>query len=346
VAARAMADDAAWERQTSRLLQLGRETGTLAVVPNAVATRLMFELLSGRLPAALELADELRVATATSSARASLDPALWLAAWRGRADEALALAESRRPDALRRGNGQWLNLAGWLCAMVLNGVGRYEEAMACAERTSGHPHDVGFAFWTLPERVEAAVRSGDVELARRPAAQLTEIAAASGTDWALGLAARCEALLKAGPDAEPQYREAIARLSKTRIRSALARTHLVYGEWLRRQQRRVDAREQLRAAHDMLTAMGADAFADRARRELLATGETVRRRSPDALDDLTPQEAEIAQLAASGQTNREIGTQLFLSPRTVEWHLRKVFGKLGVSSRKELTGVLAGATGR
>jgi DNA-binding CsgD family transcriptional regulator len=343
VAARARADDAAWERQSARLLQLGRERGVLATVPGALGTRLMFELLSGQLSIALELADELRVATARAGARASMDPDLWLAAWRGRADEALALTTSRRPDAIRRGNGQWLNLADWLCAMLFNGAGRYDDALTCADRSPGHPYDIGFAFWRLPELVEAAVRSGDVARARPPAAELSMLAAASGTDWALGLAARGQALVDPGDGAEARYREAIARLGRTRMRSALARTHLVYGEWLRRHGRRVDAREQLGAAHDMLAAMGADAFADRARRELVATGATVRRRTTDALDDLTPQEAEIARLAASGQTNREIGTQLFLSPRTVEWHLRKVFSKVGVSSRRELTGALGGA---
>jgi DNA-binding CsgD family transcriptional regulator len=343
VAARAMADDAAWEHHTTRLLALARRTGTLSAMPTALGTRLMFELLSGDLGAALERADELRVTIATTGARASLDPAVWLAAWRGRADEALALSASRRPDAIRRGNGQWLNLSDWLCAMALNGVGRYEEALACAGRASGHPFDVGFAFWLLPELIEAAVRSEDVERAREPTRRLAALATATGTDWALGLAARCEALLDLDDHTERRYREALARLGRTRIRSALARTHLLYGEWLRRQRRRVDAREHLRIAHEMLAEMGAEGFAERTRRELIATGETVRRRSPETLDDLTPQEAEIARLAASGQTNREIGAQLFLSPRTVEWHLRKVFGKLGVSSRKALSGVLAGA---
>jgi DNA-binding CsgD family transcriptional regulator len=343
VAARALGDDAAWEQNATRLLEHARQTGALSAVPGALATQLMFGLLSGDLTAALQRADELRVAIATTGARVSLDPAVWLAAWRGRADEALALTASRRPDAVQRGNGLWLNLSDWLCAMALNGTGRYEEALACAGRAPGHPYDVGFAFWLLPELIEAAVRGEDVERARRPARRLAALAAASGTDWALGLAARCEALLESDDHAERRYREALARLGRTRMRSALARTHLLYGEWLRRQRRRVDARQQLRIAHDMLTEMGAEGFAERTRRELIATGETVRRRSPETLDDLTPQEAEIARLAASGRTNREIGAQLFLSPRTVEWHLRKVFGKLGVSSRKALSSVLAGS---
>ncbi|HEY6762293.1 MAG TPA: AAA family ATPase [Baekduia sp.] len=346
VAARALADDAAWDRQTTLLLRRAHQTGATAAMPMALAERLTYELLSGQLHTALELVDQLTASITAARSRSSLDRSVWLTAWRGRHEEAVALIESRRADAIDRGHGQWLVATDFLAALACNGAGRYEEALLYASRAGGHPHDIGIACWTLPEAVEAAVRGGDVDRARQPARELAAIAAASGTDWALGLAARCAALLDQGDGAEERYREAIALLSRTRIRSALARTHLVYGEWLRRRQRRVDAREQLRAAHEMLAAMGADAFADRARRELIATGETVRRRSPDALDDLTPQETEIAQLAASGQTNREIGTQLFLSPRTVEWHLRKVFGKLGVSSRKELSGVLAGAAAR
>src|SRR3984885_6243285 len=185
------------------------------------------------------------------------------------------------------------------------------------------------------------MRSGQAERAAGRLAQLADLADAAGTDWALGTHARAAAMLAGGAAAERLYREAIERLARVRTRATLARTHLLYGEWLRREHRRVDAREQLRVAYTMLSEMGMDAFAERARRELLATGETVRKRTVEPLDALPPQEVQVARLAADGQTNPEIGAQLFLSPRTVEWHLTKAFGKLGISSRKQLRSALA-----
>jgi DNA-binding CsgD family transcriptional regulator len=198
-------------------------------------------------------------------------------------------------------------------------------------------------MWLLADLVEAAARTGKPERAAGPLERLAEIAEANGSDWSLGLLGRSRALLSDGQAADRLYREAIDRLSRTRISVALARTQLVYGEWLRREHRRVDAREQLRAAHTLLSDTGMDAFAERARHELLATGETVRKRTLDSLDELTPQELQIAQRAAEGHTNPQIGAQLFLSPRTVEWHLRKVFGKLGITSRQELRSALSDA---
>jgi len=207
------------------------------------------------------------------------------------------------------------------------------------------PHGLGLPIWALSELIEAAVRAGKPERAVDPLAQLAEISEASATDWALGSHARSAALLAEGAAADALYREALERLSRIHTRGCetQARTHLVYGEWLRREGRRVDAREQLRLAHERYTEMGMEAFAERARRELVATGETVRKRTAETLDDLTPQELEIAQRAAGGQTNPEIGGRLFFSPRTVEWHLHKVFGKLGISSRKELRSALLDA---
>ena len=195
----------------------------------------------------------------------------------------------------------------------------------------------------LAELIEAAVRSGQAARAIGPLAHFGELAHAAGTDWALGTYARGAALLAEGATAERLYREAIERLSRihTPGSQTLARAHLLYGEWLRREHRRVDAREHLRIAHAMFADMGEEAFGERARRELQATGETVRKRTLETLDGLTPQEAQVARLAADGQTNPEIGAQLFLSPRTVEWHLSKVFGKLGISSRKELRSALS-----
>ena len=266
-----------------------------------------------------------------------------LAIWRGQEAEAVALIKASRQDVLRRGEGIWLASVDWGSAVLYNGLGRYDDALAAAERAAEDPHGLGTPMWVLVDLVEAAVRSGNPERADGPLARLTEIAEANGTDWALGFLARSRAMRSEGQAAEPLYREAIERLGRTRIRVALARALLVYGEWLRRENRRVDAREQLRAAHEMLTDTGMEAFAERARRELLATGETVRKRSVETLDELTPQEVQIARLAAERQTNPEIGAQLFLSPRTVEWHLRKVFGKLGISSRKELRSALSDA---
>jgi ATP/maltotriose-dependent transcriptional regulator MalT len=193
----------------------------------------------------------------------------------------------------------------------------------------------------LAELIEAAARSGQPERGTGPLAQLAEVAHAAGTDWALGTHARAAAMLAEGATAERLYREAIERLSQVRTRATLARAHLLYGEWLRREHRRVDAREQLRLAYTMLSSMGMEAFAERARRELQATGETVRKRTVETLDELTPQEVQVARLAADGHTNPEIGAQLFLSPRTVEWHLTKMFGKLGIRSRKQLRSALS-----
>jgi DNA-binding CsgD family transcriptional regulator len=239
-----------------------------------------------------------------------------------------------------RGEGIGITVTEWANAVLGNGLGRYDEALAAAERASRHSGGLGLAAWSLVELIEAAARTGQTERAAVALRRLAEATRAAGTDWALGLEARSRALLSSGESAERLYREAIQRLGRTRVRAELARAHLLYGEWLRRQHRRVDARQQLRRGYEMLTAMGIDGFAERARRELMATGETVRKRTAETVSELTEQEAEIAQLAAAGQTNPEIGAKLFLSPRTVEWHLRKVFTKLGISSRKELRDAL------
>jgi DNA-binding CsgD family transcriptional regulator len=221
-----------------------------------------------------------------------------------------------------------------------NGHCRYDEALAAAEQGSEYPDELGLATWSMVELIEAAARTGSPERATSALRRLSQTTSASGTDWALGVEACSRALLSEGQSAERLYRKAIERLgrTRTRIRVALARAHLLYGEWLRRENRRVDARQQLRGAYEMLTTMGIDGFAERARRELLATGETVRKRTVETINELTAQEAQIARLAGDGRTNPEIGAQLFISPRTVEWHLRNVFTKLGISFRKELRG--------
>jgi ATP/maltotriose-dependent transcriptional regulator MalT len=199
-------------------------------------------------------------------------------------------------------------------------------------------------MWALPELVEAAARLGEIDIAQAALERLVETTHPSGTDFGLGIEARSRALLSQGKAAEHHYREAIERLGRTRLRPDLARSQLVYGEWLRREGRRIDAREQLRTAFELLTGMGMEGFGERARRELTATGLKVRKRSPETRDELTPQEEQIARLARDGLSNPEIGAQLFLSPRTVEWHLHNVFVKLGIGSRKALRTVLAAPT--
>jgi ATP/maltotriose-dependent transcriptional regulator MalT len=224
-------------------------------------------------------------------------------------------------------------------AVLHNGLGHYSLALAAARNAADH-EELTFFSWALPEVVEAAVRSGEPDLADRALERLSERARAGGTEWGLAMEARSRALLSDGDAAEGLYREAIDRLGRSRVAVHLARARLVYGEWLRRRGRRVDAREQLRGAHEMLASIGAEAFAARAERELAATGETARTRAAEHRDDLTSQERRIAQLARDGLSNPEIGSQLFISPRTVEYHLHKVFLKLGVHSRHELDGTL------
>jgi DNA-binding CsgD family transcriptional regulator len=228
-----------------------------------------------------------------------------------------------------------------------NGLGRYERALAAAQAALDYPLELATSRWALSEQIEAATRIGKPKPAARALAQLSETARASPTEWALGIEARSRALMSESEIAEGFYREAIDRLGRTRVRSELARAHLLYGEWLRRERRRLDAREQLRTAHKLFTRFGMEAFAERARVELGATGEHARKRTPETGDDLTPQEAQISRLAGEGATNQEIAAQLFISPKTVDYHLRKVFRKLGVKSRTQLAGrLLQPGTGR
>ncbi len=224
--------------------------------------------------------------------------------------------------------------------MLNNGLGRYQQALAAAQRATVNDRELGFSNWALAELIEAAARTGMTQTAAGAYRRLAEITGASGTDWALGVQARSHALLSEGEEAEGLYRQAIARLGRTRARTELARANLLYGEWLRRERRRTDAREQLRTAHRMLEAMGMEAFAERARTELRATGETARTRTTATTVELTAREAQIARLARDGLSNPEIGARLFLSPRTVQSHLRNIFTKLGISSRGQLYRVL------
>jgi ATP/maltotriose-dependent transcriptional regulator MalT len=285
------------------------------------------------------IAESASVAAATGS-RFGPTAALRLRALQGMEAEASALIASALERAAAEEQGLVEIHAHWAAAVLYNGLARYEEAASAARQAGTDTFEPFVSMWALAELVEAAGRLGQVATARDALERLAETTQPAGNDFALGIEARSRALLADGDAAERSYLEAIERLSRTRLRPELARAHLLYGEWLRREGRRIDARDQLRTAHDMFVAIGMEAFAERTRRELVATGETVRKRSPDTREDLTPQEEQIARLAREGLSNPEIGAQLFLSSRTVEWHLRKVYGKLHISSRRELRAAL------
>jgi DNA-binding CsgD family transcriptional regulator len=266
--------------------------------------------------------------------------AMFVAALRGNQAEVAPLIEASIAAAEAGGQGGAAAYAHWVAAILHNGLGRYADALAAAEQAIPEAN-LFDSMWALPELIEAAARTGNTRVAPGALERLAETAQAGGTDFGLGLEARSRALLRRGDAADDLYREAIDRLGRTPLRPDLARAHLLYGEWLRRESRRVDARAQLRAAHDGFISIGMEAFAERARRELVATGGKVRKRSVETRDQLTPQEVQIARLARDGRTSPEIGAQLFLSARTVEWHLGKIFAKLGIGSRRELDAALA-----
>jgi DNA-binding CsgD family transcriptional regulator len=261
---------------------------------------------------------------------------LLLAGYRGRSAEAMPLFSATTEDAIARGEGVAVQMAGWATAVLDIGLGRYTEALPAAEHASDKAYQPLTTQLALPDLIETAVRTGRQELAWESLERLSAMTTVEGSNWARGLEARSRALLSDGHDAEYCYAEAVERFGHTPLRPELARTQLLYGEWLNGDGRRVDARHHLRAAYDLFAAMGAEAFAERARRALLTTGERVRKREVDTPTVLTSQEEHIARLARDGHTNPEIAATLFLSARTVEWHLRKIFTKLGISSRKEL----------
>jgi DNA-binding CsgD family transcriptional regulator len=325
---------------TARTVRLLRDAGALAQLPVPLAVLGALTVWSGDFADATSLIAEAdNVAAVTGSPMAPLT-ALSLLARQGREAEASALIAETIAQAAAGGQGIAATNAHWAAAVLHNGLGRYDEAASAAQRAISYPFELLDSMWALPELVEAAARTGDAVLARDALERLAESTQPCGTDFGLGIEARSRALLSDGAAAGHLYREAIGRLSRTRLRPELARSHLLYGEWLRREGRRVDAREQLRTAHDMLVAIGMEAFAERAGRELLATGGRVPKRSDETRDQLTPQEEQIARLARDGLSNPEIGAQLFISARTVEWHLRKVFAKLGISSRRQLRAAL------
>jgi DNA-binding CsgD family transcriptional regulator len=334
-------DDETWCVLSTRHVEIAREAGALGELPLALDSRVVVHLFAGELAAAASLVEQLRAVNEATGSKLAPYGALGLAALQGGTGEAGELIEASMREAVTRGGGLGVTVTQWASALLCNGLGRFHDALVAARQAAEYPHEPAVANWGLTELIEAAARSGSGDLAADAIDRLSTMTRASGSDWALGVEARSRALLSEGDAAEHLYREAIERLSRTSVRIELARAHLLYGEWLRRAGRRRDARAHLRTAHEMLTAMGAEAFAERARRELLATGETVRTRSVETRDELTAQETQIARLASDGPTNAEIGAQLFISPRTVEWHLRNVFTKLDIRSRRELAIALA-----
>ncbi|MFL5829727.1 MAG: LuxR C-terminal-related transcriptional regulator, partial [Solirubrobacteraceae bacterium] len=329
-------DHDTWEGLVSRHVRLCRQAGALSLLPLALTARVQVHLFAGELSAAAAMSEELRSVLEATGGELAPYAALGVAAWQGREADTLALIDATTDEVTPRGEGLGLTATHWAAAVLYNGLARYDDALVAAKRASRPPEAMGYAHWSLAELVEAAIRTGERRLAADALDALAATTRPSGTDWAVGIESRSRALLSDGEEAESLYLEAVARLDRAGIRAELARAHLLYGEWLRRERRRVDAREQLRIAHEMFSTMGAQAFAARAARELRATGERAKKRASDTRDDLTAQEDQIARLARDGLSNQEIGSRLFISPRTVEYHLHKVFGKLDIGSRQEL----------
>jgi DNA-binding CsgD family transcriptional regulator len=340
-------DDERWDMLSSRYVELARKTGALSELPLALSTRSMMLLFAGDVATATALTDEGRAVIDATGSQFAPYAAMGLAALQGRQAEVSALIEDTASDVALRGEGIAMSVAEWANALLHNGLGRYPEAMRAAQQALHYQeypgmHYPGIANWAAAELVEASARSGMTGIATDTYRWIAEMTSASGTNWALGVEARSCALVTEGNAAEGLYQDSIMHLDRSRVRAELARAHLLYGEWLRRQRRRTDAREQLRTAHGMLEAMGMEAFAERARRELQATGETARKRTAvtGRDEELTAQEAQIARLARDGLSNPEIGARLFLSPRTVQHHLGSVFTKLGITSRSHLSHAL------
>jgi DNA-binding CsgD family transcriptional regulator len=334
-------NDASWYTLATRQPQVARDTGALVHLQFALDFLTRAHILAGELSHAARLVEEDRlIAEATGNPPVAYTE-MTLAAWRGQEARAAELIEATVREATARGLGRPLNFAAYASSVLCNGLGRHDAARDAAWRAFERDQ-LGYGPFVVPELAEAASRTGDKALVRAALEWLSERTRATPTEWALGIEARVRALLGDGEVAESLHRESIARLGSTRVRAQLARAHLLYGEWLRRQRRRADAREQLRTAHRMLDTMGIGAFAERARRELAATGETARKRTVETAGELTAQETQIARLARDGLSNPEIGARLFISARTVQYHMSKVLAKLGISSRSQLDRALPG----
>jgi DNA-binding CsgD family transcriptional regulator len=334
-------DNETWDALTGRMLRLVRDVGALALLPFADAARVGWELFAGDLAAVSAYVEDQDMTQEAIGGDSSPGSRIVLAAYRGHEAKVTELEEATTHEAVARGDGIWAALLNWSRAVLYNGLCRYDEALRAAQLGAAYPPDMHISSWTLCELVEAAARCGQREAAADALGRLAEMARACGTDWVLGVEARARALVADPGDADELYRQAIECLGRTLFRTELARAHLLYGEWLRREGRGVDARTQLRAAYEEFTSIGMEAFAERARTELAAVGVKVSKRTVETSGDLTAQERQIAELARDGFSNPEIGARLFLSRRTVQYHLGKVFGKLGIRSRNELARALA-----
>jgi DNA-binding NarL/FixJ family response regulator len=321
---------------SKRHLQIARQSGMLSELPLALGSHTPILVFSGELAAAAALAEEARSALDAAGIGEAPYGRLVLAGWRGHERGARELMDAAMREARSRGEGVGVAICEYSRAVLCNALGQYDEALTAARGACADPTEMVAHNWGMPELIESAVRTGRIDLAEDALHRLAWKARACGTDWALGIEARCRALLSDRDHAEREFRKAIQHLRQARMRAELARAHLLYAEWLRRANRRIDSRSELTLAHDMFTAMGIGGFAERARRELLATGAAVRARTVEAAGQLTEQEALIARLARDGLSNAEIGARLFISARTVDWHLHKVFTKLEISSRRQL----------
>jgi ATP/maltotriose-dependent transcriptional regulator MalT len=341
-AAQDLWDAAAMRTLARRQVELAHESGALAVLSSALSQLMVVHVFDGQLDAGEAVCDEIDAILSVTGHPLPKAGRLFLAAYRGQADEVARWAREVRADGHARREGYALSAANLAEAVLYNGLGRYDEALASARRELPHTAELYHAMRTLLEVVEAATRTGERTTAQEALERLRDVTrpVGDGNDWAQAMVALAEAQLADGDAAEALYEEAIARFGRVSVPMLVARSQLLYGELLRRRQRRIDAREQLRPAYEVLSACGYNAFAERAARELAATGETLRARTPESLDQLTDQERNVARLARDGLTNRDIGGRLFISARTVEYHLRKVFVKLGISSRAELKQVL------
>jgi DNA-binding CsgD family transcriptional regulator len=332
-------DDESRQAMAAGWVRFARETGALVQLQFALNLLAWVNMHSGDLTQAASLIEEDRLIAEATGGSPLGYAELWLAAWGGKEAEASELIKAAVDSASALGLRLVVNSFTFASAMLYNGLGRHDLARDAARRAFEGDH-VGAGPFVIPELAEAASRTGDVALVKAALEWLSERTRVTPTQWALGIEARVRALLDDGATAEGYYVESIERFGRTRLRAELGRAHLLYGEWLRREHRQRDARVQLRIAHEMLDTMGIGAFAERARRELAATGETARKRTVETSNDLTAQEVQIARLARDGLSNPEIGTRLFISPRTVQYHLRNIFTKLDISSRNQLHRVI------